>query len=508
MRKMGAALTALSLVVAACTDDSTSTTSEQEQETTSPQTTGQAGPIPDLVCPVSAPDSGLAGDVLCADHLSQLDAHIEEPTPDNSIVRSFPDALADDGSPAQQSEVDVFQTDDHMCLLVPGQLFVWPVPEGLLLPGLSEVTQFGLEEDESFADYLDSMLLGLYEATDGRSVFEHIAELEQRGFIASPHYYLAPNQTWKYGPANEPQTQELMWADLEPVAGRGEGTGRVLIIDSGGVQSAVLGINGAEAEPLGLAPTIAGHGQFAASMVNRYNQDLAIEIYSASAAVEDGKTLLSEATVVAAIGRSQPTSTGPEDFDVVNLSLGTYPCSDQDLPLGLILGVAVMPHEIQGGDDEIAEVLVDLASHVSVVAAAGNDEAGIAMFPARLGEGDYTGLVGISDPEMLQESLDQLDCDCLVPMIPEGFEDAVRRLSDRVTSVGALAKPEQTDDEPPGNEAEIADWSNPGEVYAPGEALLGWYEHGSWEIASWSGTSFAAPRYAACVASGECVPPR
>jgi hypothetical protein len=51
-------------------------------------------------------------------------------------------------------------------------------------------------------------------------------------------------------------------------------------------------------------------------------------------------------------------------------------------------------------------------------------------------------------------------------------------------------------------------WANPGEVYAPGENVVGWYHDGNPQspggLAAWSGTSFATPHHAACVASGFC----
>ena len=49
-----------------------------------------------------------------------------------------------------------------------------------------------------------------------------------------------------------------------------------------------------------------------------------------------------------------------------------------------------------------------------------------------------------------------------------------------------------------------ASWANtPGDECAPGEDVVGWYHDGTdGSLAVWSGTSFAAPYYAACLASG------
>ena len=50
-----------------------------------------------------------------------------------------------------------------------------------------------------------------------------------------------------------------------------------------------------------------------------------------------------------------------------------------------------------------------------------------------------------------------------------------------------------------------AAWANPGEVHAPGEDVVGWYhDNTDGSLAVWSGTSFATPYYAACLASGAC----
>jgi hypothetical protein len=50
-----------------------------------------------------------------------------------------------------------------------------------------------------------------------------------------------------------------------------------------------------------------------------------------------------------------------------------------------------------------------------------------------------------------------------------------------------------------------AAWANPGEVYAPGEDVVGWYSDGNTgSLAVWSGSSFATPHHAACIASGFC----
>jgi subtilisin family serine protease len=77
-------------------------------------------------------------------------------------------------------------------------------------------------------------------------------------------------------------------------------------------------------------------------------------------------------------------------------------------------------------------------------------------------------------------------------LMPE-IEDELVAISDQITAVGALATAGMP-----------ADFSNAGEVYAPGENLVGWWNGG---LAVWSGTSFAAPHFSACLATGICKAP-
>ena len=137
---------------------------------------------------------------------------------------------------------------------------------------------------------------------------------------------------------------------------------------------------------------------------------------------------------------------GPVEADVVNLSLGTYICAEEYGSLGL------------------TAVLSNLDDTVHIVAASGNDAESDpnhpTMYPAILGVGSGT-------------------------------------LAGQITAVGAL--------DVTGNRAV---WSNAAEVEAPGENLVGWYHDGNTGgLAVWSGTSFAAPHFAACLASGLCEMP-
>ena len=124
---------------------------------------------------------------------------------------------------------------------------------------------------------------------------------------------------------------------------------------------------------------------------------------------------------------------------VVNLSFGTYPCTPTWIP-----------------DLVKAEIDEMLAAGIEVVAAAGNDSHG----PA--------------DPLFY----------------PAGY--------DGVRSVGAVGW------EPDDNDGTwyIADFSNTRDVsdWAPGVAIVGRIGDDLWQ---WSGTSFAAPMIAACIAGGS-----
>jgi hypothetical protein len=370
----------------------------------------------------------------------------------------------------------VFEGDDslpeaHFCLALPDQVFVRKTPSfDPVNYGISPVVDGGLidsEDPSTVQAGVDFFLsadspAGLYSldspSGDPADVMVLIETLNGDGFLASPHYLLTVNPTWKYGPFNSPQPVPGDWEDLQQTGEALEGR-RLVTIDTGttadGSDIGVLQDAGED----DLSPTGAprGHGTFAASIAIQFNPALQVRSYRAS----DSNGLLSEASVVAAIQRANPTAD-----DVVNLSLGTYPCGLQYPAQGLLAEIA-------------------FRAGTEFVAASGNDSSATAphppMFPASAGFDAYTGAL-ISEISRFVPSEDVAE-----------IQAEMTDINARLTAVGALAM-----------DGTPAEFSNAGEVYGPGENLVGWWNGG---LAVWSGTSFAAPHFAACLATGVCRAP-
>lgn len=352
-----------------------------------------------------------------------------------------------------------FLFDSLSCIAFPDHVFAFPDNDAFIPANLEPITvddlaEIGIADAESVIAYLDEVPLGLFRITDDADLFEVIADIETGSagsVMASPHYLLTPTPTWKYGPHGVATRIPGDFGDLGTTGVSGADR-RVVIMDTGTTgDPTVVGIGPAEPE-LNVDPFVAGHGSFAASIARQFNPELEIAVYNAA-----GGGLLSEASIIDALQRSSPASD-----EVVNLSLGTYPCTGEDPTLGLI------------------QVLSTLPEGVEVVAASGND--GIdPMLPASLGfEPQLT-----TPEQMLQFEL----------FAANGID--LNALSSRITAVGALDR-----------EGNMTSWSNGAELYAPGEHVVGWYHDGSEaSLAVWSGTSFAAPHFAACLASGVCTAP-
>lgn len=494
MKKLIPTIATLALVVAACAGDDgdsttttvggdEATTTEASEETT---TTGGSQPVSlDRIC--IEDHGGLMGEVLCASYEA------------NTLS-------AVDASPQMEDTFPVIH-GEYACLFVPDQLLVFPA--------LADPFAVGLEPVEDAAadllgDYLRTVELGWYEITDGgdgvitdgTDLLAKASDIRAMGVLASPHYLLAPTQFWKYGPGGMAQPVEAGWEAIEK--GSGE-AGSVVVIDTGGIADSerpqgapALGI----ATPSASAPAIdepasppfpdhlRGHGQFIASIINQYNANLTVKMVTAG----NDEGLVEEMSVVAAYDDSVTAN------DVVNLSLGTYPCSTEGFgllePVGLTVGTALMPHEIDGAISASEDDAPITAT--GVVAASGNDGEDMeAMYPARLGFGssDLTNLLEM----MLQDGTKTLDSglDTQILLTFAG------NLVDRVTAVGSVHRPEKPQGGGKAQWPGEADWSNQAEFYVPGEDVVGWYTP-SGSLAVWSGTSFAAPRYAACLASGDC----
>ncbi len=278
-------------------------------------------------------------------------------------------------------------------------------------------------------------------------------ELREADIEASPHYLVIPAPSWKFGPgdvavaAPDPSILDTP-QNLFPGA-----DGTVTVIDTGiprdtsGVVdhgALIANPNAAnEAEPANLPPDVVGHGIFIAGIVKDLAPGLTVSLWKAQFS---GDRVADELSVVSALDRA--ADAGP--LGVVNLSLGTYACREELVPMALRAALArVSEHD----------------ATTAVVAAAGND-----------GHGP-------SEPRMY----------------PAAFPGVV--------AVGAALG------DPAVGQWQPAAFSNDAPVWAPGVGILSRYPRNQnsgglidMGAAVWSGTSFAAPHYAACVAAGYCQP--
>jgi len=435
MRRLLAILAVFALVVAAC---------DPGTDTDAVETTGSAATA-DVGKECYSHDGYGAGEA-CANYSSAESAPRDAPVPGDAFRLDRPE-------------------HDHFCFAYPDQVLVFPDDAFSAADfGLEEMTvedfeEIGVENPEEVVAYLAEVPLGIFRMIDESDLFQVIDQVEQEtvgAVMASPHYLLTPGPAWEYGPHGAPTRISGAWSDVPPT-GTSEGEGRVVIIDTGTTgDTATIGIDTAEPEG-NVDPQVAGHGLFAASVVRQFSEAVNIDVYEAATG-----GLLSEASIMGALQRA-----APDGADVVNLSLGTYPCRAEDPPLGLIQTLGTLP-----GD-------------VHVTASSGNDgNQHPTMFPASLG---------------FPNSLSHLPQGQLDLFAANGID--VPALSARITAVGAtdMSGTETT-------------WSNPAEIYAPGEDVVGWYHGGVNDtgpsgLAVWSGTSFAAPHFAACLASQACTPP-
>lgn len=448
MRKSATLLVCIALIASACGgetgDDSTTTTGEPaDVERICVEDAARYGP--DGACANFARDESVTSEVRVGGSAVDLPADLQ------NFVVVPPDA----------------QNEDDFCLVVPNQVFVFPDNvENLILPGLVSITEVDPEEleieiSEDFLAFLEDSPLGLYVTTDEQpDIFSAIDAVEDQNdgaVVASPHYVLTPAPpSWTYGPSGTAQRISGTFGELAKTGPETADDGRVVIVDTGAPRGTALNLEDPEPEA-SAAPEVAGHGLFAASVARQFNDALDIDVYSA-----DLGGPAPESAVVDALHRAAPSGN-----DVVSLSLGTYGCGDENPPLGLI------------------QVLSEL-SGVRVAAASGNDGyADLMLWPASAGIlGSITGL----NLEVLEAA---------------GID--LNDLRARVTAVGSMNR-----------KGVRSDWSNRAEslasdepVLAPGEDVVGLYNDGSGQpgLAVWSGTSFATPHFAACLASGVCTPP-
>lgn len=471
MRRLVAILAVIALVVAAC-----GTTDADPDETAADTTAPVAADI-EFICHGAI--SSYSEDACASFAVGQTTASDELFTPTT-------------GADRVEESTGFF----HDCLYFPDHLMVFPdvALENPAQFSLREATIEDLqaialgEEAEAVLDYLNDPdnQLGLYirdpdvfeqgevleQDLEAADLFGLIDIIESDVLTASPHYELIPaDPHWKYGPHDLAASIPGVWEDLKVTNPSSPSDNRPLvIIDTGGIgQTDPVAVNLGFSDPnqeteVSVLPAVAGHGMFAGSIARQFNPELTIDVYRAGGP-------MSEISIQAALIRAGLLGEFPraDAVDVVNLSLGSYPCREDDPALGLIKAIS------------------DLPAGVHVVAASGNDNID------ENGDG-----VGDGHPTMFPASLGSSS---LHPALPSALTDNgidLDVLSTRVTAVGAFD-----------SDGAEAFWSNPAEVLAPGSEVVGWYEHANTVpgLAVWSGTSFAAPHFAACLASGACTPP-
>ncbi|MEN8113664.1 MAG: S8/S53 family peptidase [Actinomycetota bacterium] len=333
--------------------------------------------------------------------------------------------------------------------------------------------------------------------------------LRDNGIPAAPLHIVLPTQKWKFGPGSvavgSTETEHTGQGTLPDAEG-----GTVVVIDTGTPKKApvtssvsnwqgIVPMKFAETESPNLPPEWIGHGIFIGGIVDRLVEGTTLSVRSATENYR-GTEVFDEQSLVdaidAAIADGELQSGG-----VVNLSLGTYACGTDDLPLVLATRLA-----------EIAESGQDIA----FVAATGNDghgPDGPAFYPAGFADAEAIGEVlatlqqgregweaanpdaewdDIIDPngeigasikalETLKEALDPTSWDT-------GGSAPI------IAGVGALAYD--------GTAWVPAQFSNQraATVWAPGAAIVSAYPGLDSDYAQWDGTSFATPHVAAIIA--------
>ena len=361
-----------------------------------------------------------------------------------------------------QGAADCLFMDRQLVALVPR------IDMELEVDGLSLTPNAAYVEAGAF-QRLQGLGIGLYDVPEGLEMVEALDSLRASGLLVAPNYVYLQSPAWKYGPSD---------ADPEVLEGASIPNGTedpvvrpIAVVDRFGTGS-------------NFGPV--GHGEFIASLIEAYGEgtptvgtlDPGIIGTQAEAVMDDlrvGESILESVL---------------DDGGLVNLSLGTYPCRETDPPVAALVALAAF---LGGGD--LSQDAAG-ASGTEVTAAAGNDSHRSAnghayFFPAAYGLDRFWNEVGsVLDYEAWAAS-------AFGGTVEEATiaSDIVAGNTHRIHSVGALFWD--------GQEWKRSEWSNDAEIYAPGERIAAEVDlNGTAEVWVWSGTSFAAPLFAACLSSG------
>lgn len=448
------------LAMSACGDSAeTTTTTSEPPATTEPATTTTQEPPPTTQAattttaePPATTEPATTTTIVSA---AAVHADLADVRPSQGDAEPVAETLAGITESVGDGVVGTAASGDHICFIHLDQLIahvdVDPDNYGLSVyaPPVEDA-----EREAALAALAERDLqILILPQPDAGQVIATATQIRSDGLDASPHYVMVPTPSWKFGPGGdvEPIPPDTLGT---PQGVLGESDGTVTVIDTGGpvdqagdplpmvgpysVAEIVSNPLADESEPL-LGPELAGHGIFVAGIVKDLAPRVEVTLWRAQFS---GDLRADELSVIGALQRA---SVGRE-LGVLNLSLGTYACTAELVPLGL-------------------DAALQTSGATAIVAAAGND--------------GHTG--GQTDP----------------PMYPGAF--------DHVVAVGA-AFGNGTDWLPAiaGTMLPPDDFSNQGEVWAPGVGIVSF--HPATGEAIWSGTSFAAPHYAACLAVGRCQP--
>ncbi len=310
-------------------------------------------------------------------------------------------------------------------------------------------------------------------------------DLIAAGIPASPRYVLVPSPRWKFGGGGSAVPADPDIADSQGSFSSDAGTGVVVtIIDTGTAADENALSNVSEA--------IRGHGEFIAGIVNRLAPKAIVTQRSALVENAGASAVATEHSLVTALNSALTPVTDEgqtEDGElllgeggVVNLSLGTYACEQDQVPLEL----AARFGEIAGSDNWSYQ-------NVVFVAAAGNDSHGPTdppFWPA-----------GFADTELLEMGMATWENLGNYPEFEEAIMDllAAQTHAPILIGVGAQVYDKSDSNSPKWLPAAFSN-QVAATVWAPGANIVS--NHPDWGgFAQWDGTSFAAPYVAALIAS-------
>ncbi len=316
------------------------------------------------------------------------------------------------------------------------------------------------EEARERVDSVDDPNLRVFEVRGGSDVPRIVDLLLQAGYVASPVYVYLPGPEWEFGPADakQPVTAESAPA-LEPFETE---PWSIAVVDFFG------------SDP---SHAMYGHGPFIVSTVEQLSDavptiaEIDLHLYGT-----DVKYVADSLAVLTALNEAADLG-----YDIVNLSFGTYPVLPSQIPVELFHGISRILEK--NGD-------------VMITAAAGNSGHTKAepkgwFYPAAMGLPEFAKAVK-SDAQFA--SWWHAVQTGKTKQISAKEANRVLSANPQIYSVGATTAGTEFS----ADADDKAAFSNEAEVYAPGEHVVAYIDNVPYQ---WSGTSFAAPWFATCLAA-------